>query len=89
MGDEEVRGDFAAYVRARQHAFVRFAYLLTGDAHEAEDLVQSAFARVYRPTRNALTRCVLGRGCEQVAADLRTASSVEDGSPRYVVVGAR
>jgi len=48
VGDQEVRGDFAAYVRARQRAFVRFAWLLTGDAYEAEDLVQSAFAKVYR-----------------------------------------
>jgi RNA polymerase sigma-70 factor (sigma-E family) len=48
MGDEGVHGDFAVYVRARQRAFVRFAYLLTGDPHEAEDLVQSAFAKVYR-----------------------------------------
>jgi RNA polymerase sigma-70 factor (sigma-E family) len=48
VGDEAVRDDFAAYVHARQRAFVRFAYLLTGDAHEAEDLVQSAFAKVYR-----------------------------------------
>ena len=48
MGNEVVGSDFAAYVHARQRAFVRFAYLLTGDAHEAEDLVQSAFAKVYR-----------------------------------------
>jgi RNA polymerase sigma-70 factor (sigma-E family) len=49
MGDTSDRdADFTAYVRARQHHFVRFAYLLTGDAHSAEDLVQSAFANVYR-----------------------------------------
>jgi RNA polymerase sigma-70 factor (sigma-E family) len=47
-GDGSVHGDFAVYVQARQRAMVRFAYLLTGDAHEAEDLVQSAFAKVYR-----------------------------------------
>lgn len=49
MGGQDSRdADFAAYVRARQRHFVRFAYLLTGDAHSAEDLVQSAFAKVYR-----------------------------------------
>ncbi|MGN6752229.1 MAG: SigE family RNA polymerase sigma factor [Intrasporangium sp.] len=49
MGDTEDRdADFTAYVRARQRHFVRFAFLLTGDPHSAEDLVQSAFARVYR-----------------------------------------
>jgi len=39
--------DFTAYVRARQKSFARFAYLLTGDPHSAEDLVQSALAKVY------------------------------------------
>ena len=49
MGEHEDRdADFTAYVRARQRHFVRFAYLLTGDPHSAEDLVQSAFAKVYR-----------------------------------------
>ena len=48
LGDASGHGDFAVYVQARQRAMVRFAYLLTGDAHEAEDLVQSAFAKVYR-----------------------------------------
>ncbi|NHA69556.1 SigE family RNA polymerase sigma factor [Phycicoccus flavus] len=48
MGEDAEHGEFAAYVRARQRRFVRFAFLLTGDVHEAEDLVQSAFARVYR-----------------------------------------
>ena len=48
MGTDEREADFTAYVRARQRHFVRFAYLLTGDPHSAEDLVQSAFAKVYR-----------------------------------------
>jgi RNA polymerase sigma-70 factor (sigma-E family) len=39
--------DFAEYVAARGHALVRFANLLTGDAHLAEDLVQDALARLY------------------------------------------
>ncbi len=48
MGTDEREADFTDYVRARQLHFVRFAYLLTGDPHSAEDLVQSAFAKVYR-----------------------------------------
>ena len=39
--------DFTAYVQAKQRSFARFAYLLTGDPHSAEDLVQSALAKVY------------------------------------------
>lgn len=39
--------DFASFVGARQQALARFAYLLTGDPHSAEDLVQSALAKAY------------------------------------------
>lgn len=39
MTDED---DFTAYVAARTPALSRTAYLLTGDAHLAEDLVQTA-----------------------------------------------
>jgi RNA polymerase sigma-70 factor (sigma-E family) len=38
---------FSAYVAVRQHALVRTAFLLTGDHHSAEDLVQAALARTY------------------------------------------
>lgn len=48
MGASAVDEEFTAYVRGRQRQLVRFAYLLTGDAHAAEDLVQSALAKVYR-----------------------------------------
>ena len=47
MSSTEREADFTAYVRARQKSFARFAYLLTGDRHSAEDLVQSALAKVY------------------------------------------
>ncbi len=40
-------GDFSAYVNARQPALLRFAYLLTGDAHTAEDVVATALAKLY------------------------------------------
>ncbi|CAM3320294.1 SigE family RNA polymerase sigma factor [Stackebrandtia soli] len=43
--------EFAAFVRARSPALIRSAYLLTGDQHLAEDLVQSALARTHRAWR--------------------------------------
>ncbi|HEX4685155.1 MAG TPA: SigE family RNA polymerase sigma factor [Nocardioides sp.] len=39
--------DFAAYLAARQPSLLRTAYLLTGNRHDAEDLVQIAFAKLY------------------------------------------
>ena len=39
--------DFTAYLQARQASLLRTAYLLTGDRHQAEDLVQTAFAKLY------------------------------------------
>ena len=38
---------FDEYVAARAAALVRFAALLTGDVHRAEDLVQDALAKAY------------------------------------------
>lgn len=38
---------FSAYVAARYAALTRTAFLLTGDHHAAEDLVQVALARAY------------------------------------------
>lgn len=39
--------DFAAYLAARQDSLLRTAYLITGNRNDAEDLVQTAFARLY------------------------------------------
>ena len=39
--------EFSAYMAARQTALLRTAYLLCGDHATAEDLVQSAFAKLY------------------------------------------
>lgn len=39
--------DFAAYMAARQSSLLRTAYLLTGDRSSAEDLVQTALAKLY------------------------------------------
>lgn len=39
--------DFAAYARAAWTRLLRTAFLLTGDFHEAEDLVQTTLAKTY------------------------------------------
>ncbi|MDP3891655.1 SigE family RNA polymerase sigma factor [Nocardioides sp.] len=39
--------EFTAYMNARQPSLLRTAYLLTGDRHTAEDLVQTALAKLY------------------------------------------
>ena len=39
--------DFTAYLQARQGTMLRTAYLLSGDRHQAEDLVQTTFAKLY------------------------------------------
>lgn len=44
---QERDADFEAYVAARQARLLRTAYLLTGDQHSAEDLVQTALAKLY------------------------------------------
>jgi RNA polymerase sigma-70 factor (sigma-E family) len=46
MGARE--DEYALFVRARGHALLRSAYLLTGDQYLAEDLVQEALARTHR-----------------------------------------
>jgi RNA polymerase sigma-70 factor (sigma-E family) len=43
---QEVDEEFAGYVRARQHRLLRAAYLVCGDAHLAEDLLQGAFVKL-------------------------------------------
>ncbi|MBU2666168.1 SigE family RNA polymerase sigma factor [Actinoplanes bogorensis] len=48
MADDE---DFRLFVRECSPALSRHAYLLTGDHQLAEDLLQSAFASVYRHWR--------------------------------------
>jgi RNA polymerase sigma-70 factor (sigma-E family) len=43
--DEDAKARFGEFVAARTHALMRLAYLLTGDRHAAEDLLQSALAK--------------------------------------------
>ena len=39
--------DFTAYLQARQPRLLRTAYLLTGNQHQAEDLLQTSLAKLY------------------------------------------
>ncbi len=45
-GRYAVDPDFVEYVRARQHALLRAAYLVCGDVHLAEDLLQGALVKL-------------------------------------------
>jgi RNA polymerase sigma-70 factor (sigma-E family) len=45
--DAAAEREFGDYVVARSQALCRFAFLLCGDWHRAEDAVQVAFAKVY------------------------------------------
>ncbi len=45
---DSAEGEFDAYVRRREGSLLRTAYLLTGNSHEAEDLVQTALTQLYR-----------------------------------------
>ena len=39
--------EFTAYLQARQPSLLRTAYLLTGDRHQAEDVLQTSLAKLY------------------------------------------
>lgn len=47
MGSQQRDAEFAAFVRAASPALTKTAWLLTGDAHTAADLVQEAFVKTY------------------------------------------
>lgn len=48
MAGEAGTPSFEGYVAARGQGLLRFGYLLTGDRHLSEDLVQEALARAHR-----------------------------------------
>lgn len=48
----QLTGEFDSFVRARTAPLLRAAYVLTGDQHLAEDLVQAALARTHRAWPN-------------------------------------
>jgi RNA polymerase sigma-70 factor (sigma-E family) len=47
MATQDRDAEFGAYMAARQPSLLRTAYLLSGDRHTAEDLVQTALAKLY------------------------------------------
>ncbi|MEV0716546.1 SigE family RNA polymerase sigma factor [Asanoa sp. NPDC050611] len=49
---ESLADEFDAFVRSRTSSLLRSAFLLTGDQHLAEDLVQNALIRTHRSWRN-------------------------------------
>ncbi|MEU4690985.1 SigE family RNA polymerase sigma factor [Actinoplanes sp. NPDC023714] len=46
MRSEDVNSEFVAFVEARQHRLLRSAYLICGDHHLAEDLLQNALVKL-------------------------------------------
>ncbi len=53
MADRGTDDDYVAYVSARLPALKRLAYLLCGDEHRADDLVQESVTKLYLRWRNA------------------------------------
>jgi RNA polymerase sigma-70 factor (sigma-E family) len=51
MGGDRAAEQFCEFVRMRSKALLHTAFLLTGDRHLAEDLVQDALARTHRAAR--------------------------------------
>ena len=46
MTSPDARAEFATFVRSSQARMLRVAYLICGDVHQAEDLLQSALVKV-------------------------------------------
>jgi RNA polymerase sigma-70 factor (sigma-E family) len=68
QAEERPAESFSAWVAARQHSLLRSAYLLTGDLHRAEDLLQDALLKtalrwggVYDGNPDAYVRTILYR----------------------------
>ncbi len=64
--------DFGAYVRASERRHKRLAFLLTGDLHAAEDLLQAAYAKMYPHWGKARTYDVPDAYLRRVMVSLRT-----------------
>ncbi|MBD8870190.1 SigE family RNA polymerase sigma factor [Nocardioides sp. MJB4] len=63
---------FDAYVRASERRHKRLAFLLTGDLHEAEDLLQAAYAKTYPHWHRVRTYEVPDAYLRRVMVSLRT-----------------
>ncbi|HVU75191.1 MAG TPA: SigE family RNA polymerase sigma factor [Mycobacteriales bacterium] len=66
------RRDFHAYVRDRSPALLRTAYLLTGNADEAEDLLQDALARLLNAWSRVREEDALDAYVRRTMVNLRT-----------------
>ncbi len=95
--DADSAGEFRRYVAARSGTLWRQAYLMCGDRHQAEDLVQAALAKLYvkwkavrrRDAVDAYTRRVLVRLCiEQTHPRRRREQSVETVPEPAVAAGS-
>ncbi|CUR55368.1 RNA polymerase, sigma-24 subunit, ECF subfamily [metagenome] len=72
-GDSRARADdFDAYVRASERQHKRLAFLLTGDLHAAEDLLQAAYAKMYPHWGKVRTYDVPDAYLRRVMVSLRT-----------------
>src|SRR4051794_40845451 len=72
MNDAEAE-EFSAFVAGRSPALLRTAYLLTGDAHAAEDLLQAALLQTLRHWRRIRDRQSLDAFVRQVMTNERRA----------------
>jgi len=64
--------EFHAYVRDRSPALLRTAYLLTGNAEEAEDLLQDALARLLNAWSRVREKDALDAYVRRTMVNLRT-----------------
>ncbi|HVQ91090.1 MAG TPA: SigE family RNA polymerase sigma factor [Mycobacteriales bacterium] len=71
-GDEDRAAQFCAYVSARGTALLRTAYLLTGDTHLAEDLLQAALTKTYLSWGRVRDRSALDGYVRQIMVNTLT-----------------
>ena len=71
-GSTDLVDDFEAYVRTSERRHKRLAFLLTGDLHAAEDLLQAAYARMYPRWSKVRTYDVPDAYLRRVMVSLRT-----------------
>jgi len=90
-GLHEVDDDFADYVRARQHQLLRAAYLVCGDEHLAQDLLQGAliklalhWPKVKDEYPDAFVRKILYR--DAISAWRKRRREVVDGEPSLALI---